>query len=78
MTMQELADRLSTEDLGYIIQYCVSARNIDDPVLAPLWEQARTLLNTIEAYIEDNTVDPGRLDDFLELMEMDDAPGGFV
>jgi hypothetical protein len=56
-TINDVANIVDSEGLGYAIQSYLSAENIEDEELRTMWEDAATLLNNIEAYLEDNRTD---------------------
>lgn len=61
-TVADIAYKVESEGLGYMVQYHTGADMIADPVLATMWEDAAQLLNQIEQYIEDNMEDTTGLD----------------
>lgn len=51
-TIDEVADIIEEEGIGYAIQKYLSAKNIADPKLADMWRRARILLAEIERYVD--------------------------
>ncbi len=47
----EISDFIKNEGLGNAIQHYVDWKEIKDPKLAKMWEEAAKLLNNIENYL---------------------------
>ena len=59
MTVSEVSDRINNEGLGYAIQHYMRGKDIKDPVLAKMWDEAAALLNKIEEYVQERNIDEG-------------------
>lgn len=51
-TVEEIADIINAEGLGYAIQHYLSGSNIEDQKLSKMWDEAESLLCRIEERIE--------------------------
>jgi hypothetical protein len=52
-TVEEVAEIVQSEGLGYAVQNFLSASRIEDPELADKWRRARQLLDEIEDYLRE-------------------------
>lgn len=48
-----VTEMVEREGLGYAIQHYLSGDSIEDPELAKMWDEAKTLLDRIEVHLED-------------------------
>lgn len=53
-SIEQVADIVNSEGLGYAIQHYMSGDNIEDPELAKQWEKAKATLNIIEMILKDH------------------------
>lgn len=51
-TLEEVADIVQIEGLGYAIQHYMSGESIEDPELAQLWGKCAELMYEIERKLE--------------------------
>ena len=51
-SLQEVADIVEIEGLGYAVQSYLSADSIKDPEVSRLWHQAKTALDAIAARLQ--------------------------
>lgn len=51
-SVDQVAEIIETEGLGYAIQHYLSPENIADKKLADMWQRAAALLKEIERYVE--------------------------
>jgi hypothetical protein len=53
-TVEQVAEIIESEGLGYAIQEYTPANRIEDPILAGLWAQAQDALDAVEKYVGDH------------------------
>jgi hypothetical protein len=52
MSTLDVASKADWEGLDYAIQHYFSGEEIEDPILAALWSEARVVLNKISTILE--------------------------
>lgn len=79
-TIDDIAGKLQSEELGYCIQNYFDPQEIADPELARLWGVAKEALNAIEAMLPD-WEDIDIEDDDIDIEdddEQDEYEGGYL
>lgn len=51
-SLEELAQVVESEGLGYAIQHYLDAERIEDPEMAALWKQCAELMDQIDKKLE--------------------------
>ena len=56
-SLEEVAEYMASEGLGYAVQHGMNWRKIEDKKLSVLWKKAADTLNSIEAMLSDYEVE---------------------